>query len=429
MTRFESLIEELLTESPGPSAAPAPIPDETSDAPISANIERGDIETLLNAKSNEIISTFERKYGVLGMPLNVNNLKEIAYVAMENRKRSTKTHVEYDNFEYVFPLLDLFGNLTPFYVNTAESKTSRGKKVPEIFVNFYKRLQETRSVVPLDYSPSNAWAKRVKQSYFSGQKSIDTLGQLGLEQKINKDGKISFYWLALDLTEPYAKSVSNKLPSKNKNIFMVVNSEINKILTQISLLASNPKDITLSDEKIEKIYGPDLFQKILAVATSLYQLYIQQMNQIMGPKSGLENNERSFKAFVGVEGKDTPVDFVWNNFATVRETTVEEFYNNITNNSKHQYFKILNEEEDAPATDKVYYLKEELPPDADLKTAVFNYTAENLRIAAKSNHPQSVNVLRAFENLSSHIRREEAGDPNRLLNALKGANLGIAGGL
>ena len=98
---------------------------------------------------------------------------------------------------------------------------------------------------------------------------------------------------------------------------------------------------------------------------------------------------------------------------------------------KYNYFKILSEEfDDKEIVDKVYYLKDELPPGAELKTAIFNYTAENLRIAAKNNHPQSVNLINAFEQLNSFIRiKTEPEDPDKLLNTLRAANLGIAGGL
>ncbi len=434
MISFDLLVEDILTESPSPSSEP-PLPEETDEGPISAALaERGDIEDFIDRIGGDLINKFQAKYGIIGIPLNINNLKEIAYVAMENRKRATKTYNEYDNFDYIFPFLDLFANLTPYFLSTASSSSQRNVKVPQIINQWYERLNNTRSNIPLDYAPSNAWAKRVKQSFYSNKKSEKTLGTISLDQKINSNGKLSFYWLALDLTEPYSHEVSRKLPSAKSTLatlFSDVHEEVKKILTQVQILASSPKDINLDNAKIDKFYDRTLFNKILNVAVSLYQLYLQQLNQVLGNNSGLEVNQQCFNSFIGIEGKDRPVDFVWSNFATVRESVVNDFYKKMVTEGKHNYFKILSEEfDDKEIVDKVYYLKDELPPGAELKTAIFNYTAENLRIAAKNNHPQSVNLINAFEQLNSFIRiKTEPEDPDKLLNTLRAANLGIAGGL
>jgi hypothetical protein len=310
---------------------------EEEDKPIdpTKEIDKNTIEAFIKDNLQEIKTEYEKKYGSVqgGVYLSESNLQQLAYLAMEKCKRTTFESSFYKPFDYVFPLLDLFGFLTRLFIKGSDA-TPEDKQA--VLDNFLKNLNNTPSKVPLDYKPMNAWAMRVKEHYFSKSKTEDTLGSLRLDDIVKKFPNLSFYWLVLELAAFYMKGKTAKFPSKYNNVIQIGNTKVTEILTKIINFKGGTQQF--NEPALIEAYGNSFFDRILRVSMDLYQLYRQQAAQALGKNSDLDDNVAVYQQFIGVEQKTGAVPFIWGKYEKpgIKESfnykyTFETFWENIMN--------------------------------------------------------------------------------------------------
>lgn len=322
---FKSLVDFIIEAGPAtadPGSAPGVDPTKENKVDPNAELEKQTIEDFIQTYANDIKTAYEKKYGVVpGNYLSETNLQQLAYIAMEKCKRTTAESNFYKPFDYVFPLLDLFGFLTRLFIKGSTATEDQKKAEVDKFIKY---LKETPSNIPLDYKPLNSWANMVKNHYFSNAKTEESLGSLRLDDIVKKFPTLSFYWLVLELAAFYMKGKTAKFPTKYNSVIQLGNTKVTEILTKIVEFKGGTT--RFNEPALTEAYGSAFFDRILRVSVNLYELYRQQAAQALGKNSGLEENSAVYQQFIGVQQKSGAVPLIWGKFA--KTTTTESISSN-----------------------------------------------------------------------------------------------------
>lgn len=415
---FKSLVDFIIEAEPAtvdPGSAPGVDPTKENKVDPNAELEKQTIEVFIETYANDIKTAYEKKYGAVpGNYLSETNLQQLAYIAMEKCKRTTAESNFYKPFDYVFPLLDLFGFLTRLFIKGSTATEDQKKAEVDKFIKY---LKETPSNIPLDYKPLNSWANMVKNHYFSNAKTEESLGSLRLDDIVKKFPTLSFYWLVLELAAFYMKGKTAKFPTKYNSVIQLGNTKVTEILTKIVEFKGGTTGF--NEPALIEAYGSAFFDRILRVSVNLYELYRQQAAQALGKNSGLEENSAVYQQFIGVQQKSGAVPLIWGNFAET--TTTESISSNYKLGFESLWENLINQivpshlkEDSTPETttenipSSVFYLKNELGE--DIKTTEFLYNSTKLKEATDGGDPLSATLWKSLEAFASFIQTSEKND-------------------
>lgn len=318
MIDFNAVVNEVLLEAPVPAVptttTPAPSVPTTTTTPAPSgspdDIDKQGIEGFIDTNYKTLQTAFTTKYGNDFIFASPEEVKLIAYTAMENCKRATKTSEPYPKFINIFPLLDLFGSLTKAYQKGSKLNDRTAITNAELS-NFLKKLTDTKSKIPLDYNPTNPWAMSVKQQFLSGNKNAESIGSLRLDT-LNQN--LPFYWIILDLVSFYKKGKAVKLPSSYTGLLQIGDSFLTEILTKINSIISGT--VLPKEEKLKNIYDAQLIQKLKDTSIAVYRLYQQQIGFHLSQDQieTMSKNEKAYAAFIGVFNRNGAIPFTWEQF-------------------------------------------------------------------------------------------------------------------
>ena len=427
MIDFESIVENLLLEA-DPAQAPSvgtpaePATDAANEENDKSDNKDEDVENqnLANFVKNHYLDIQQawanpNKLWNKTYPLRpIDKIDQLCWDVIYGVKLSTTNVKAFDDIANIFPLLDLTAQL---YDNNFKKTGNKQQSAAEATLKgFLDNLNKQRLTRPFDYTPSHAWAKKLKEAAFTTSKN-----ELGKARVANLPKDLTIYGTLHELMEIRKKSIFPKLSTFAKTF----NGE--GILKSIML---KPWEIvsgkyTINDDKIKSLYDGATVQELVNLSLAAYNLYVQQAESALGEEAVTALKDSSmYTKFIGADANAVPI--IWkkpsveqeaqqnDSFDQSFELLYKQMLSEYNPNALPQAYRnipIGNEKTDKEQNDKA---KEPVQPQAFQtgKDGEYLYSLDSIKkaSAAPFKNPEALELLKHFESLANYIKTKENRD-------------------
>ena len=420
MIDFESIVEDLLIEQNGsPTTTDNAVVDNKKDNKAEDEEEKQGLAAFIKKQYQLIADAWakpNKSWNKTYPLLSVDKIEPFCWNVIYGVKLSTTNVKAFDDIANIFPLLDLAAQL---YDNNFKQTGNKEPQAAEATLkSFLDNLNKQRLTRPFDYTPSHAWAKKLKEAAFATSKN-----ELGKARVANLPKDLTIYGTLHELMEIRKKSIFPKLSTFAKNF----NGE--GILKSIMI---KPWEIvsgkyTINDDKIKSLYDGATVQELVNLSLAAYNLYVQQAQSALGEEAATALKDSSmYTKFMGADANAVPM--IWKKPNVEQEaqpTTVQ-------NASFDQSFELLCRQMLSEADSTVpEFMNRVTPPNTDPsepekteeastqpqafqtgKEGEYLYSLDSIKkaSAAPFKHPEAIELLKHFESLANYIKTKENRD-------------------
>lgn len=439
---FESIVEKMLFElGPGTptmnNATSDDVVDDKKDNKAEDEAEKQGLAAFIKKQYQKIADAWanpNKSWNKTYPLLSVDKIEPFCWNVIYGVKLSTTNVKAFDDIANIFPLLDLAAQL---YDNNFKQTGNKDPQAAEATLkSFLDNLNKQRLTRPFDYTPSHAWAKKLKEAAFATSKN-----ELGKARVANLPKDLTIYGTLHELMEIRKKSIFPKLSTFAKNF----NGE--GILKSIML---KPWEIvsgkyTINDDKIKSLYDGATVQELVNLSLATYNLYVQQAQSALGEEAVTALKDSSmYTKFVGADANAVPM--IWKkpnvepeaqqnasfdqSFELLYRQMLSETSMGVPNplGTHNQGNQTTTQSSPLANTD---YMNRETPPNEDPskpekteevptqpqafqtgKEGEYLYSLDSIKkaSAAPFKHPEAIELLTHFESLANYIKTKENRD-------------------
>ena len=417
-----------------------------------SNIEKTTVTAFLKAPLADdqtpyqvLKKAFETHYNSQLFPfLTEEEFYDMAYNAANSVVRATKDSDKYPKIVNSYPLLDLFALLSNELKKGSQGNKETAKSILDSFVE--RLLDSNNPKIPLEYHPTNTWAKSVREDYVS-----ETKQEIGKARLDTINPNYGIYATILQLLAIRRNAAKLKIPVDK---LPPANEFVKKIFFDPQVYVKGQKTLP-SDDRLKLLYNDTSANLLLRIAMSAYALFKQQLNVTIGEEN-VRDEGKAYAEFLG-DGTTTPKrPMNWNGHSKEEKTTTTEptpvtrIVSSFDNSLELLHKEIVNETELKTAAEiatgrfsspekvstepkpeseeKDQKLPTIMPPFKN-KQGSYEYTLGNIN-KFKTEVPAAKNLYNQLLNLANYIQ-QEAMKPDwyeRSVGAMSGATQ-IAKGL
>lgn len=444
---FESIVEKMLFElGPGTptmnNATSDDVVDDKKDNKAEDEAEKQGLAAFIKKQYQKIADAWanpNKSWNKTYPLLSVDKIEPFCWNVIYGVKLSTTNVKAFDDIANIFPLLDLAAQL---YDNNFKQTGNKDPQAAEATLkSFLDNLNKQRLTRPFDYTPSHAWAKKLKEAAFATSKN-----ELGKARVANLPKDLTIYGTLHELMEIRKKSIFPKLSTFAKNF----NGE--GILKSIML---KPWEIvsgkyTINDDKIKSLYDGATVQELVNLSLAAYNLYVQQAQSALGEEAATALKDSSmYTKFMGADANAVPM--IWkkpnvepeaqqnDSFDQSFELLYKQMLSEVTDPAIISRVKAnVGRSAAARKTSKFGSLKptEKETPEESKQPQAFEtnkegeylYSLDSIKkaSAAPFKHPEAIELLKHFESLANYIKTKENRDIlGGLTQLAKGLSLGV----
>jgi hypothetical protein len=250
-----------------------------------------------NVRRNIITNLWQTNYpGVVFC--NESEFKTLVNISYYAKSRTTQDSKYFPTITSHFPLLDLIALLYPIAI---DSGTHKENDAQQKFDEWVDRVNNSPKQ-PLAYTSLDFWPELVKDNFLgvNGNK----IGEARLEQL---SPELGFYQTILTILKMRKDFVLLELPQNKK---LQWSNECDKIILDfIDILGINPPDIKIKE--LERLYGSGVASELIAVMSSIYALYKQQISLYVPDQAKAKQlllDKTVYKQFIGYPNL-TPINW------------------------------------------------------------------------------------------------------------------------
>lgn len=214
------------------------------------------------------------------------------------KSRSTQDSKYFPTIASHYPLLDLVALLYPIAIDSGSHNENEAQQK---FDEWVERINNSPKQ-PLAYTSLDFWPELVKDNFL--KTNGNKIGEARLDQL---DVEFGFYQTILTILKMRKDFVLLELPQNKK---LQWSNECDKIILDfIDILGINPPDIKIKE--LERLYGSSVASELIAVMSSIYALYKQQISLYIPDQAKANQlllNKNVYKQFIGYPNL-TPINW------------------------------------------------------------------------------------------------------------------------